>query len=154
MQYRHSKHKGGCYFFTFNLAEKHKTYLTGTIDILRESVNRIQQNYLFVIDVIVVLPDCLNAIWTLRRDDDDYDKGGMLIKSGLSRQCLKGERINNSRLKKREHGIWRRRYWEHFIRDGNDFRRHIDYIHSNPGKHGYIAKPVEWPLTDTLPKSY
>jgi len=35
--------------------------------------------------------------------------------------------------------IWQGRYWDHVIRDGNDLRRHLDYIHHNPVKHGLVS---------------
>ncbi len=41
--------------------------------------------------------------------------------------------------------LWQRRFWEHTIRDATDFSRHVDYIHYNPVKHGYVASPQEWP---------
>jgi len=44
-------------------------------------------------------------------------------------------------------GIWQRRYWEHLIRDEEDFIRHIEYIHYNPVKHGYVLKPIDWPFS-------
>jgi hypothetical protein len=40
-----------------------------------------------------------------------------------------GERISPSRAAKGERGIWQRRYWEHTIRDTNDFARHVDRRH-------------------------
>jgi putative transposase len=43
--------------------------------------------------------------------------------------------------------VSQRRYWEHTIRDGDDFARHIDYIHINPIKHGYVAWVAEWPYS-------
>lgn len=46
---------------------------------------------------------------------------------------------------KREKGIWQRRYWEHTIRDDADLERHVDYIHFNPVKHGYVTRVPEWP---------
>src|SRR5207253_952335 len=46
-----------------------------------------------------------------------------------------------------ERGIWQRRYWEHQIRDDDDMRRHIDYIHYNPVKHGHVTLPIEWPYS-------
>jgi len=46
---------------------------------------------------------------------------------------------------KREKGIWQRRYWEHAIRDDDDFARHVDYIHFNPVKHGYVTRVADWP---------
>lgn len=39
------------------------------------------------------------------------------------------------------------RYWEHLIRDENDSERHVDYIHYNPIKHGYIHQASEWPYS-------
>ena len=148
MQYRRAKHKGGCYFFTVNLAECKQSLLTDHVDTLRNSIKRVQQEHPFRIEAIVILPDHLHNVWTLPPDDDDdYSTRWMLIKSAFSRQLPKHERVNPSRLKKRERGIWQRRYWEHLIRNDNDFARHIDYIHFNPVKHGYVNTPVEWPYS-------
>jgi len=77
--------------------------------------------------------------------DVDYPMRWMLIKAGFSRRLPNGERINASRRGKGERGIWQRRYWEHTLRDEEDFRRHVDYIHYNPVKHGYVARPSQWP---------
>ena len=49
-----------------------------------------------------------------------------------------------SKLRKREKGIWQRRYWEHAIRDEADLERHVDYIHFNPVKHGLVARVRDW----------
>jgi putative transposase len=43
------------------------------------------------------------------------------------------------------HGVWQRRFWEHQIQDEVDLERHVDYIHYNPIKHGYVARPADWP---------
>ena len=67
-----------------------------------------------------------------------------LIKRRFSRALPKTERISASRQKKGERGIWQRRYWEHLIRDDEDFERHVNYIHYNPVKHGYVSSPVDW----------
>jgi putative transposase len=40
--------------------------------------------------------------------------------------------------------FWQQRYWDHVVRDERDFQRHLDYIHYNPVKHGYAARPEEW----------
>ncbi len=39
--------------------------------------------------------------------------------------------------------IWQHRYYDHIIRDQNDLNRHIDYIHYNPVKHGYVKSPFD-----------
>jgi REP-associated tyrosine transposase len=40
--------------------------------------------------------------------------------------------------------IWQRRFWDHIIRNQTDLNKHIDYIHYNPVKHGYVNSPFEW----------
>jgi Transposase and inactivated derivatives len=66
---------------------------------------------------------------------------------GFSRRMPKGEGITESRVSYGERSVWQRRYWEHFIRDDEDFRKYVDYIHFNPVKHGYVTHPVDWPYS-------
>jgi hypothetical protein len=58
-----------------------------------------------------------------------------------------GERRSASCAKKGERGIWQRRYWEHTLRDEEDFARHADYIHFNPVKHGHVSRVRDWPYS-------
>ena len=95
----------------------------------------------------MVLPDHLHVIWTLPENDFDFATRWRLIKSHFSRGLPSTERINNSRKQKSERGIWQRRYWEHLIRDELDYERHVDYIHYNPVKHGYVDKAFDWPYS-------
>jgi hypothetical protein len=39
-----------------------------------------------------------------------------------------------------ERGIWQGRFWEHLIRDDEDYRRHVDYCSINPMRHGLVAR--------------
>ena len=61
----------------------------------------------------------------------------------LAQGDIEGVR-NESRRKRGEAAVWQRRYWEHCIRDDRNLSRHIDYIHFNPVKHGYVTKAVDW----------
>jgi putative transposase len=70
-----------------------------------------------------------------------------LIKSAFSRGLPRGEPISPSRSGKGERGIWQRRYWEHTLRNDDDFVRHDDYIHFNPVKHGHANSPGAWPYS-------
>ena len=54
---------------------------------------------------------------------------------------------NSSQKKKREVGIWQRRFYEHAIRDDRDLSNHIEYIHWNPMKHGEVSHPLDWPYS-------
>jgi putative transposase len=71
----------------------------------------------------------------------------MLIKAGFSRRIPPGEIRKASRLKKGERGVWQRRFWEHMIRDQNDYANHVNYIHYNPVKHGHVALAADWPYS-------
>ncbi|MEY4768661.1 MAG: hypothetical protein RL637_1300 [Pseudomonadota bacterium] len=93
---------------------------------------------------MVILPDHLHAMITLPDGDNDYSTRWMLIKQSFSRQIPKTERINKSRKTRSERGIWQRRYWEHLIRDDDDYEKHFNYIHYNPVKHGYVKQATEW----------
>jgi putative transposase len=90
---------------------------------LRDVVREVKQRHPFHIDAFAVLPDHLHALWTLPRDDADVATRWMLIKAGFSRRIAKTERINASRAKKGERGIWQRRYWEHLIREERDYEK-------------------------------
>jgi len=147
MKYRRADVKGGTYFFTVNLAERSNTLLVDEIDILRATINKVKQNHPFKLDAMVVLPEHLHALFTLPQNDNDFATRWMLIKSGFSRQLPKQERVSDSRKAKGERGVWQRRYWEHLIRDDNDFARHVDYIHYNPVKHGHVKRAVDWPYS-------
>jgi putative transposase len=147
LRYRRADVAGGTYFFTVNLADREADLLTRHIDDLREVMNKVKQAHPFVVEAMVVLPEHLHAIWRLPSDDVAYPMRWSLIKAGFSRCIEKNEHIRVSRLAKRERGIWQRRYWEHLIRDENDFERHEDYIHYNPVKHGYVGHAVDWPFS-------
>ena len=95
----------------------------------------------------MVLPDHIHAIWTLPQDDSNFAVRWQLIKAGFSHGMPRGETISASRSRKRERGIWQRRYWEHTLRDEADFARHVDYVHFNPVKHGHVERVRDWPLS-------
>lgn len=70
-----------------------------------------------------------------------------LIKSHFSRALPMNERRSQTRLRNGERGIWQRHYWEHLIRDEQDYRHHMDYVHINPLKHGHVSRVADWPYS-------
>lgn len=148
MDYRRAWHKGGAYFFTVNLLKRHgNTSLTDNIHLLRHAVLTIKKSYPFVIHAWVVLPDHLHCVIELPQGDADFAKRWMLIKMLFSRSLSKTEYRSNVRIKRRERGVWQRRYWEHLIRDEADFAAHVDYVHINPVKHGLVKQVKDWPYS-------
>lgn len=144
MRYRRAWTKGGTFFFTINLNNRRQTLLIDHVDRLRDAFKTVRRRHPFRIDTIVVLPDHLHAIWTLPEVDSDFSTRWALIKAAFSRAIPKDDAVSRSRLAKGERGIWQRRFWEHQIRDDKDMHRHVDYIHWNPVKHGYVERPVDW----------
>ncbi len=145
MRYRRADTAGGTYFFTVNLAERGSDRLVRHVEELCAVMKKVKEAHPNAIVAMVVLPGHLHAIWHLPPGDAEYPLRWSLIKSGFSRQWVKDKHIRKSRQAKRERGIWQRRYWEHQIRDENDLARHVDYIHYNPVKHGWVTCPVDWP---------
>ncbi len=145
MRYRRSDVAGGCYFFTVNIADRKDDLLVRHIDALRVAFASVRRVHPFSIIAAAVMPEHLHCIWELPPDDKDFAMRWAQIKGGFSRAVPREERINPSREKKRERGLWQRRYWEHQIRDEQDLARHVDYIHYNPVKHGWVKRAADWP---------
>jgi putative transposase len=50
-------------------------------------------------------------------------------------------------MAKGERGIWQRRFWEHAVRNDEDYQRHLDYCYINPVKHGLVRAVKDWPYS-------
>jgi REP-associated tyrosine transposase len=144
-QYRRPKVEGGVFFFTVALADRSSDLLVRHVDRLRRIYVSVQERHPFETIAICVLPDHLHAVWSLPQGDADFPLRWNVIKGGFSRGLAGDERRSASRVARRERGIWQRRYWEHAIRDEADLARHVDYIHFNPVKHGYVSRVSDWP---------
>ena len=47
-------------------------------------------------------------------------------------------------VNKGEKGVFQRRYFEHTICSQEELNDHINYIHYNPVKHGYVKCVKDW----------
>ncbi len=139
-EYHRAYQPGGRYFFTV-VTHGRQPLLTETpvLARLKEAFQRVKGSQPFDIEAIVMLPDHLHCLWRLPEGDGDFSSRWRLIKRHVSVGMPVG--VNE----RGEKAVWQRRYWEHLIRDEEDWRRHMDYIHYNPVKHGYVAAPAEWP---------
>jgi putative transposase len=145
-EYRRAYVPGASWFFTVNVAERKGNFLlVQRIAELRSTFLHVRKNHPFRLDAVVVLPDHLHAIWTLPPGDTNFSMRWNLLKGQFSRAIEIGERISASREKRRERGLWQRRFREHLLRDQDDFNRHVDYIHWNPVRHGWVKQVSAWP---------
>ena len=151
--YRRTDWAGGSFFFTLSLYDRRRAWLCEELArwALREAITTIRKNYPFTIDAWVLLPDHLHCLWTLPQGDSDYGTRWRLIKSYVTKHIGPQLRLNKpltiSRQQRQEGNLWQRRFWEHLIRDEEDFIRHVDYIHFNPVKHGLVTTVKEWPYS-------
>ena len=151
-RYRRADTPGGTYFFTV-VTYRRRTILTAPESraILREVIDRVKQRHPFTIDAWVLLPEHLHCIWTLPPGDKDYSKRWGMIKAGFSKQAKDlfhhDEWMNASKTRRREVTIWQRRFWEHQIRDEEDYQKHMDYLYFNPVKHGLVKHVNDWPYS-------
>jgi len=136
---------GGTCFFTVNLLDRRETLLLDHVHGLRRAFATARSVRPFEIVAVVVLPDHLHCIWRLPAGDADNAIRWRHIKTAFSRCLPRHEPRSSSRVTRKERGIWQRRYWEHWLRDERDVQNHVDYIHYNPVKHGYVAHAVDWP---------
>lgn len=137
---------GGTYFFTVSLADTSSSLLVDRVDLLRHAVALCQKQYPFEINAAVILPSKLHMIWTLPPDDADYSVRWRLIKSAFSRHVPPAPDRPQSMVKRAEKGIWQRRFWEHMIRDQDDYDLHSHLIATAPLRAGLIRDGREWPL--------
>jgi putative transposase len=148
-RYRRATTPGSSYFFTVVTYRRQPILCNEKIrNALHTAIESVRTSRPFVIDAWVLLPDHLHCVWTLPDGDADFSTRWMKIKRAVSLACGEEYRrddwVTASKLKHRESTIWQRRYWEHQIRDEEDFARHVDYIHFNPVKHGHVQYAVDW----------
>ncbi len=151
-QYLRAKTPGASYFFTLVSYRRQPILCDPPIrEALRIAINAVRAKLPFVVDAWVLMPDHLHCLWTLPTGDNDYPRRWSLIKRKVS--LANGEHYKRpdwmtlSKSKHHESTIWQRRFWEHQIRDDQDYRRHLDYIHWNPVKHDYVKQVCDWPYS-------
>ena len=141
---------GATYFFTVNTNQRRKMLTNAPFySALRNALRQVNVEHPFTIDVFILLPDHLHCVWTLPPGDANYALRWNVIKRLVSQatRYLIEPPIDRSRQQRRELGLWQRRFWEHQIRDEQDFIKHVECIHWNSVKHGYVARVRDWPYS-------
>ncbi len=143
VMYRRNRVAGATYFFTVNLRDRKSTLLLEHATAFREIVRGVKQHLPFTLDAMVVMPNHWHAVWTLPIDDDNYASRLRLVKARFTKHLVK-QGISIAQDERGEYELWQRRFWEHTVRDDRDFEAHVNYIHINPVKHGYVTRATDW----------
>jgi len=151
-EYRRMDAPGGTFFLTIVTYERTPLFTErANVELLRTIIGSVQRERPFVFPGAVILPDHLHFIWELPASDTDFSTRVGLLKArftkALGDQPATRGRVLVSRRRHRERSVWQRRFWEHTIRDEQDFETHMDYMHYNPVKHGLARCPHAWPYS-------
>lgn len=149
--YIRSDTPGASYFFTLTLEDRGARYLVDHVAVLRSCVAQVKERHPFDIEAMVVLPEHLHALWRLPVDDADFSTRWMLVKQAFTRKLVETgvlpPEASAPRGRRGERTVWQKRFWEYQVQDDADFARHVDYIHFNPVKHGWVLRARDWPYS-------
>jgi putative transposase len=139
-EYRRLYRQQGWYFFTGVTYNREKILIQpDNLVRRRQSFRCVMKKLPFKMDTVVILPDHIHCIWRLPPDDDDFPTRWKPIMRYFSTG------MNAPLTSRSEKKVWQRRFWEHLLRNEKDWQVHMDYIHYNPVKHGYVQSPGGWP---------
>lgn len=149
-EYRRTRICGATVFITCVTFERTHIFSDATAcNILKRVWIKVSGLHPFTTEAICVLPDHIHTLVSLPEKDANYSLRIREIKRLFTIQYLAvfGEFSlrNASQIHKKEAAVWQRRFWEHTIRDEQDYENHFDYIHYNPVKHGWVNNVAEWP---------
>ena len=144
MKYRRLRIPGALWFFT--LVTYQRRIIFDNESVIAKLIRVIKKVSIMKpcqIEAFVILPDHIHLIMSLPEGDSDYSTRIKMIKAAFTKDYLKDLK-ETPRNDKGEMRVWQSRFWEHGIREDNDLERHLDYIHYNPVKHGYVESPDQW----------
>jgi putative transposase len=136
-------------FITVAINNRKRLLLIDYSDEFKQALKTAKKIFQFEIHAISIMPDHFHVI--LRpKSIVEYPKIVSLIKKEFTKSLPNELRlellqeISESKVKKRESGVWQRRYYEHTIRNEDDLNHLTDYIHYNPVKHGLVKRAYDW----------
>ncbi len=126
------------------VAYNRKDIFVENIELLRDSFKNAKQIFDFEIIAICVLPNHIHMILN-PNNIQEYPNIITSIKYYFSKNCNVGvETPTYGYVNKGEKGVFQRRYFEHTICSQEELNNHINYIHYNPVKHGYVKNVKDW----------
>ena len=146
--YRRFFYEGHSYFITI-VTHRREAILIDNITLLRKSFALSKKRYTYEIDAIIVLPDHIHMILT-PKNAKEYSKIIAHIKRsfvyGLDEELKENARLtlSNSSYQRKLSSIWQKRFYEHTIRNEQDWLEKMNYIQYNAVKHNLVEDWKEW----------
>jgi len=111
------------------------------IDIFFGTLVKVKEIHPFELLAYVILPDHFHCLIKSDHPSVNFSKFMHSIKRNFTRNY---KRTHNIQLPL---NLWQRGFWDHVIRNEQDFENHLDYIHWNPVNHGCVNNPEDWPYS-------
>jgi putative transposase len=144
-RYRDNRVPGMTYFFTVRLLDRKSSLLTDHISAFGEAMRQARIRKPFHVDAWVVLPNHAHAIWTLPPGDHDCSTRWRAVKIAFSKALHKTGLALPGPAGASENAIWERHYRDYRVGDDDEYATLVDYVHSNPMRHGLCEQAAEWP---------
>lgn len=126
-------------FITSVTRDRRKIFLDPkNIQIFWDVIKATKEENSFEIPAYVLLPDHFHLLLSLGEEGSNFSKILQLIKGRFTNSFKKLNKIESPV------SLWQKRFWDHVIRNEEDYKLHIDYIHWNPVKHGLTNDPMTW----------
>ena len=129
------------YFVTINGYERRPVFKDdrvayATIDCLKQ----LRLKLGFTVYVYCLMPDHFHALI-----------GSGTSEKSLGQICGSFKSISTRRYWRWYDGkLWQRQFYDHIIRNRDDFDETLTYIRMNPVRRGLVARPEEWPYSERL----
>ncbi len=133
--YRRLYVPGGTYFFTLVAYHRQPIFAEESrVEQLRRSLREVKAKRPFAVVAGVVLPNHLHCLWRLPEGDADLSTRWQMIKTDFSRHVPAPTRKDGSKT------VWQPRFYEHLIRDEDDFRTMRKKPSVNSGAEPLVAR--------------
>lgn len=138
----HTSFGSDTYFVTTNTWGKRPLFQTERMaGLFIDTMFRYRREGKFLLHEFVVMPDHFHVLLT--PIEIPLERAVQFMKGGFSYR-VKKELASNLE-------VWSRGYVDHRIRDENDYRQHVEYIHQNPVEAGIVASAKEYPYSSACP---
>lgn len=131
---RHSQ-PGHFYFLTTSVAGRRKIFSNyDHAIVVLDAIRWLNTTGRFIVDAAVVMPDHLHFV-------------GQLQKSTLAEtmHTLKSYSANRFALQGIKPPIWQNGYYDHALRDDEDYRAKVQYVLQNPVRAGLVERAEDYP---------
>jgi len=118
------------------VTENRTPWLIDHSKVLLNAMRESRKKYSFNNIAHVILPDHFHWMFEMK-ETPIFSKLISFVKRDVT------WRLKESGIKVK----WQKRFYDHVIRDIDDFDRHLDYLHYNPLKHNVASNVYEYPYS-------